>query len=300
MRVFTCSTCGKEWPENYCPECAHTIHRTQLEQGIPKAITQPDPVPALVVPILRKEPSAQPTSQRPRHTSALIGSLAVIVAYTLVRAGVYHFYPVTSLETWYNRVVLMNIPRLGALDALLLLNRCWNLARFDLPLKDFRRAVFLGFVPVAVWLFYFSGGDGQQFTPTMMMGGFLTSLIVGAYEEYAFRGPMLFALRERMSLLATVMISSALFTIYHIQAQRLDIWPTIFLTGVILANLRFRGLSIGWLALIHAVIDTYMFIFPTNTVGPFGFHGLVMQSGLLVYGILTFPRSQITEPKPSP
>ncbi len=27
-RNFTCSTCGKQWPENYCPKCAQTIEKT--------------------------------------------------------------------------------------------------------------------------------------------------------------------------------------------------------------------------------------------------------------------------------
>ena len=26
--MFTCSTCGSEWPENYCPACGHTIDRS--------------------------------------------------------------------------------------------------------------------------------------------------------------------------------------------------------------------------------------------------------------------------------
>ena len=25
MQAYTCATCGKEWPTDYCPECAHTI-----------------------------------------------------------------------------------------------------------------------------------------------------------------------------------------------------------------------------------------------------------------------------------
>lgn len=25
--TFTCGSCGRNWPENYCPECAHTIER---------------------------------------------------------------------------------------------------------------------------------------------------------------------------------------------------------------------------------------------------------------------------------
>lgn len=30
MQTFTCPTCGREWPENYCPECAGTINRALL------------------------------------------------------------------------------------------------------------------------------------------------------------------------------------------------------------------------------------------------------------------------------
>jgi hypothetical protein len=30
MQMFTCSSCGKAWPENYCPDCAHTIDRGLL------------------------------------------------------------------------------------------------------------------------------------------------------------------------------------------------------------------------------------------------------------------------------
>ncbi len=33
--MFTCSTCGREWPENYCPECAHTIVPAQTPQAPP-------------------------------------------------------------------------------------------------------------------------------------------------------------------------------------------------------------------------------------------------------------------------
>jgi hypothetical protein len=25
--TFTCPSCGRDWPENYCPECEHTIER---------------------------------------------------------------------------------------------------------------------------------------------------------------------------------------------------------------------------------------------------------------------------------
>lgn len=230
-----------------------------------------------------------------RHSSALIGSLGIIVAYVLIRSCVYHFFPVTSQETWFFRDTLMSIPRLGAFATLVLLNRFWHAARFDLPFKDFGRVALLGLVPVALWVFYFSGGQGGIFTPFKRFVGFFTSLVVGVFEEYAFRGPLLFALRQRLSLLSTVVLSSVLFAIYHVQAQPLRSWVAIFLTGVIYANLRFRGLSLGWLAVIHGVTDAFFFAFPDMNPSMFGFYGLVLQTGLLAYVVMTFPWEKLRE-----
>lgn len=189
----------------------------------------------------------------------------------------------------------MSIPRLGAFAALLLLNRIWNASDFDLPIRDSGRAALMGFVPIALWLLYFSAGHGEAFTPNMMYVGFFTSLVVGVFEEYAFRGPLLAALRQRMSLLTTIVFSNVLFAIYHVQAQPLRFWLAISLTGVIYANLRFRGLSLGWLAVIHGVTDASLFFFPDIHPDPFGFYGLVLHLGLLVYAVMTFPRSKVTE-----
>lgn len=33
MKTFTCATCKNEWPENYCPVCAHTIDRATIQQA---------------------------------------------------------------------------------------------------------------------------------------------------------------------------------------------------------------------------------------------------------------------------
>ena len=227
-----------------------------------------------------------------RHSSALAGSLAVIVAYVLIRSSVYHFFPVTSQEAWLLRDTLMTVPRLGAFAALVLLNRIWKADRFDLRLWDFGRAALLRFVPTALWVFHFRGGQGDNFTPSQMAVGFFTSLVVGLFEEYAFRGPLLFALRQRLSLLATAVVSSALFAVYHVQAQPMRSWGAIFLTGVIYANLRFRGLSLGWLAIIHGATDAFYFVFPGTTPNLFSFHGVAFQGGLLAYAVLTFPRSK--------
>lgn len=186
----------------------------------------------------------------------------------------------------------MSIPRLGGFAALLLLNRVWNASRFDLPLREAGRAALMGFAPMALWAFYFSAGRGDPFSPLMMFVGFFTSLVVGAFEEYAFRGPLLFALHQRFSLFTTIAFSNVLFAVFHVQAQPLRSWMAIFLLGVIFANLRFRGLSLGWLALIHGVTDALYFLFPGVLPDPFGFHGLTLQAGLLVYAVITFPLSK--------
>lgn len=39
MKTFVCSKCGKEWPENYCPECQRTI-----EQNPSARISEPPPL----------------------------------------------------------------------------------------------------------------------------------------------------------------------------------------------------------------------------------------------------------------
>ena len=150
----------------------------------------------------------------------------------------------------------------------------------------------MGFVPMTLWIFYFSGGHGDSYPPTMILVGFLTSLVVGAFEEYAFRGPLLAALRQHLSIFNTIVLSNLLFVIYHLQSQPVHFWIAIFLAGVIFANLRFRGLSIGWIALIHGLIDTFMFMFPRMTPDPFSFHALFFQAGLLAYVVVTFPHSK--------
>src|SRR5262245_36201811 len=38
----TCETCGKEWPEDYCPECAHSIGQA-ARSAVPPPLPSPNP-----------------------------------------------------------------------------------------------------------------------------------------------------------------------------------------------------------------------------------------------------------------
>jgi len=42
MQPYNCTTCGKEWPTNYCPECAHTIVATGIKTALHKAVEKVD------------------------------------------------------------------------------------------------------------------------------------------------------------------------------------------------------------------------------------------------------------------
>jgi hypothetical protein len=87
---------------------------------------------------------------------------------------------------------------------------------------------------------------------------------------------------------ASIFLSSSIFVVYHIHAQPVSSWCPIFLMGVIFANLRFRGLSIGWLAIIYGAIDASFFLFKTDNPPQLSFYGLVLNAGLLVYAVATF------------
>ena len=42
--MHTCETCGNEWPENYCPECGHTIGKA-AKPAVPPPLPPPLPTP---------------------------------------------------------------------------------------------------------------------------------------------------------------------------------------------------------------------------------------------------------------
>lgn len=219
----------------------------------------------------------------------VFGALLVIGVYMLARAAVRDLFPVTSQETWFTRDTVMCLPRLAAFALLFYFNRHWQLVRFDFPAKDLARLALRGSIPLALWVFYFSGSRGDDFMPWMIALGFITSMVVGLFEEYAFRGPLLAGLAKRWSDFPAVLVSSLLFTVYHYPVQPVASWGSIFLTGIVMANLRLRGISLGALSLLHGLIDASYFLFSDITQDPFNFHGLVLQLGLFCYALWTRP-----------
>jgi hypothetical protein len=69
-----CETCGKDWPENYCPECAHTIGKTAGPPAFPEA------PPILPPAISGKAPGARTKRAFPTWAIVVLSVLVVLVA----------------------------------------------------------------------------------------------------------------------------------------------------------------------------------------------------------------------------
>lgn len=77
--MHTCETCGKEWPENYCPECGHTIGKA-TKLAMPPPLPEPPGVPSqrarapigaqLFGLFKKRQPATLPPLSSPPPTSA--------------------------------------------------------------------------------------------------------------------------------------------------------------------------------------------------------------------------------------
>src|ERR1019366_5472280 len=75
MTMFTCSTCGKKWPENYCPECARTIDRSRTPQTPPEASTRGLPAAPASNPVGRNQAMHSRQTPYPTEQAAVQGPI---------------------------------------------------------------------------------------------------------------------------------------------------------------------------------------------------------------------------------
>ena len=229
------------------------------------------------------------TNNQPVLTQAFL----IVGVYMLVRSLIYYFMPHTSLESWFYRDCWMTLPRFTAFCVLVFMDRYfWKSTPFDFDFRGIGKASLYGGILLIVYIFYLSGSRGNPWPGNMILGAMFTTPFVGLWEECAFRGVILGNLIKRYSVLFSVLGSSALFTVFHFQAQSLSEWPGIFITGVIFANLRIRGLSIWWLVVIHTAIDVGYFFFGTSMPDVLGSRHMLFLGGLLLYAVFTYPKER--------
>lgn len=226
-----------------------------------------------------------------KENRVLIQALLIIGAYMIIRALVYLFIPATSQWAWFYRDCWMTIPRFVTFCSLLLMDLyIWKSSLFDFLFKDIGQAAFYGGILVFIYLSYLIGSYGDPWPGKFILIGIVTSAMVGLFEEYAFRGIILGNLVKKWSKVSSILGSSAVFTLFHFQAQPFNEWPSLFLAGVALANLRLRGLSLFWLVVIHTVIDAAYFFFGTSMPGLFSPHKMIFLAAMILYGVITYPR----------
>lgn len=221
--------------------------------------------------------------------SPIAGTIVVVAAYMGVRSIIYFLLPATSMEAWFARDTIMSVPRLAAFAALLLFNRTWKSSTFDWQPEDFGKVLLFGGLLVAFYAFYYSASGGSTIPKFAAAWLALTTVPVVLFEEYAFRGPLLTRLCQQLNPPMGILLTSLLFTVFHLQAQPFSDWGEIFFVGFILANLRIKGLSLGGLALIHFLVDMVWVFFGISHPGMTSFNGMAFQIALLLCALLSFP-----------
>ena len=223
-------------------------------------------------------------------------TLLVVLVYMAARYWIYSELPVHTAAEWSRRDALMCLPRLAAFLALRECNRQrWgNAVPFNFAAKG------RGFLLPALLLVgaeslrTFVFGQGPAWPLDLALVGLAATVPVVLFEEYAFRGGILHGLASRFGRPTALLGGSVLFTVFHLQAQPFSIWPAIFLLGLVWSGLRLRGLGLGWLALIHFIVDGLYFAkldFPSAFSGPgYLYHGL-----LLVAAVWAWPKGGAKE-----
>jgi membrane protease YdiL (CAAX protease family) len=183
----------------------------------------------------------------------------------------------------------MTIPRFFALVLILSLNYWkWKSCCFNFNVQYKNSSLIYSIALILIYVFEYSGYTGPFWPTSLIMLGIIATPFVGFLEEYAFRGALLFSLAQVTTKMNAVWISSFIFMLFHYQAQHVKGWPCIFLTGIILANLRMNGLGLLGLAVIHIIIDTMFFFFRLTSPNFFSLHTFIVLLALSACSFLTW------------
>jgi len=189
-----------------------------------------------------------------RSKQRFLFSLGVFSIYCLLRFIIYHYFPVTDVDSWIKRDALMNLPRLICLSLLLIfvIDKKGELLPNKQGVKVAMVALPVLVMPLFVRSLFF---ETRVFSDESLFIVLISSFVVGFFEETLFRGSIFDSLANSFSNRDSVLVSSVLFTIFHFQSQSIIDFPQIFLLGIIFAILRLYKVSLFWLAILHSVFD---------------------------------------------
>jgi membrane protease YdiL (CAAX protease family) len=196
------------------------------------------------------------------------------------------FLPLRSMDQWF-RIFLWGTTLRAAAFGFLLWSgrRCGSPIQFGPANMPVHAALI-----VALWCVFLSAAHGEPWGWGQRLLAVPACVMVGLFEETLFRGVLLDGLSERWGPARGGLASSVLFALFHTRPQALAAWPHIFLTGCVFANLRSRGMGLGALAGLHALVDLLFFFRGKESVTEYGPSYWVFLGGLFVYAALSAPR----------
>lgn len=187
-------------------------------------------------------------------------SLAIVMIYCLCRFFIYELVPVSDFESWVRRDNWVNIPRILCL----LLSLVFVLRKKSqelLPnLVGARKIAIVWVFVLLSFIIRFFFLDIASDPIDSLLLAFLSSFVVGFFEEALFRGAIFDTLNSEYGVKKALFWSSVIFTIYHVQAQPISAMPLIFVFSLLFGLLRADGVSLFLLSVLHAVYDCFVLV----------------------------------------
>jgi len=126
-----------------------------------------------------------------------------------------------------------------------------------------------------------------------------TSVVVAIKEEFLFRGIVQNLLEKKLGELRSVLLTSAIFTVWHIGAWEPSLWvfSQIFFASIILGLIYIRTGSIFFVIVLHTVYDavfSFTPLLPAPLGQNWGLIPLIASASLIVYWALSVRGAQRT------
>jgi membrane protease YdiL (CAAX protease family) len=167
--------------------------------------------------------------------------------------------PALDEAAWVRRDVLMTWPRLAAFVLCLA-----AMAAFGGLSRWKWRGLTPSFVLIAACSCGFVMKHGYFGPPGLGRPHALwmlwANVFVVLWEEACYRGLLYLGLRERFEPVPAALISSAAFTLMHVQAQPVSLWFWIFCVGIAACASLEGGTGLLWLMLAHWAVDSVPYL----------------------------------------
>jgi len=229
-----------------------------------------------------------PAAARPGADPSFRFALGLLAFFVVLGVSYNFLLPLRDMGHWFRIFMWGTLLRLSAFGLLVWVDlRSGRRTPFDFKGMPGSRVLGHAALMTGLWALLLTHAHGAPWNWGERAMALPACLVVGLFEEYLFRGVLLRGFAERFSGAKAVFATSLLFTLFHTRLQAIAAWPHIFLTGVVLAHLRRRGMSLGHLAVVHALPDAMFFFVGREMGSEYRPVYYVFLGGLFLYAALT-------------